>query len=163
MMGFTLNQWAVLVLVLVAGWLLGMLSRSGGARWRRAYEEEHARREALEQAQDARLAAANARIAELERTAPPISQSTGASIAAAARGDVDDLTLIRGIDRAEEVRLNDAGIRRFRDITSLSQADEAALEGRLGYEPGLVAHERWREQAELLAAGKTDEHRRLFP
>lgn len=162
MMGFTTNQWAVLALVLVAGWLLGLLSRSGGARWRRAYEEEHARRKTLEQAQDARLAAANARVAELERTAPPISHATGATIAAAARGNVDDLTPISGIDRAEEVRLNDAGILRYRDITKMTATEEAALEGRLGYEPGLIAHERWREQAELLAAGKLDEHRRLF-
>lgn len=162
MMGFTTNQWAVLALVLVAGWLLGMLSRSGGARWRRAYEEERARREALEQAQDSRLAAANARIAELERTASPIGPATGAAVAAAARGEIDDLTLIRGIDRAEQVRLNDAGVLRYRDITRLSPAEEAALEGRLGYQPGLIAHERWREQAELLAAGKVEEHRRLF-
>ena len=162
MMSFTVNQWAVIALVLVAGWVLGMLSRSGGARWRQAYEEEHARREALERDGDARLAAANARISELERTAPPIGARTGAAVAAAARGSMDDLTLIRGIDRAEEVRLNDAGILRFRDITAMSAADEAALEGRLGYQPGYIAHERWRDQADLLAAGKADEHRRLF-
>lgn len=162
MMSFTANQWAVLALVLVAGWILGMLSRSGGARWRRAYEEERARREALEEANDARLAAANASIAELERTAPPIGARTGASVAAAARGGMDDLTLLQGVDRAEEVRLNDAGILRFRDIAAMSAGDEAALEGRLGYRPGRIADERWREQAELLAAGKADDHRRLF-
>jgi len=162
MMSFTANQWAVLALVLVAGWLLGMLSRSGSGRWRRAYEEERARREALEEAHDARLAAANARIAELERTEPAVGPGTGAGIAAAARGEIDDLTLIRGVNRAEEVRLNDAGIFRFRDITAMTAAEEAALEGRLSYQPGLIAHERWREQAELLAAGKAEEHRRLF-
>jgi len=39
-MTFTTNQWAVLGLVLVAGWLLGMMSRSGGGRWKRAYQDE---------------------------------------------------------------------------------------------------------------------------
>ena len=31
---------AILALVLVAGWLLGLMSRSGGGRWKRAYEDE---------------------------------------------------------------------------------------------------------------------------
>ena len=40
MPAFTTNQWAILFLVLVLGWLLGLISRSGGAKWRRAYEAE---------------------------------------------------------------------------------------------------------------------------
>ncbi len=41
-MDFTTNQWAIVALVLVAGWLLGLMSRSGGGRWRRDYEAERA-------------------------------------------------------------------------------------------------------------------------
>ena len=63
MVTFTVNQWAILFLVLVLGWLLGMMSRSGSARWRRAAAEERAARDRVETERDA----ARARIAELER------------------------------------------------------------------------------------------------
>lgn len=68
MVSFTANQWAILFLVLVLGWLLGMMSRSGGAKWRRAAAEERAARQGLE----ARLEGAHARIAELERERPAV-------------------------------------------------------------------------------------------
>ncbi|SFR82559.1 hypothetical protein [Sphingomonas jatrophae] len=157
MPAFTTNQWAILALVLVLGWLLGLLSRNGGGRWRRAYEEERARREA----EEARIAAANTRIAELERHAP-VGVGTAGGIAAAVHGRRDDLSLIRGVDHAQETRLNDAGIHGFRDIERLTPADEAALEGRLGLAPGLIARERWREQAAMLRAGDHEGHRRTF-
>jgi hypothetical protein len=68
MVTFTVNQWAILFLVLVLGWLLGMMSRSGGARWRRAAADERAARERVETERDA----ARARIAELERERPAV-------------------------------------------------------------------------------------------
>lgn len=52
---FTTNQWAVVVLVLVAGWLLGLMSRSGGGKWRRAYEDERDGHLALRRDYDAHL------------------------------------------------------------------------------------------------------------
>jgi hypothetical protein len=52
---FTTNQWVVVALVLVAGWLLGMMSRSGGGKWRRAYEEERESHLALRRDYDAHL------------------------------------------------------------------------------------------------------------
>ena len=55
---FTANQWAILALVLVLGWILGLLSRSGGGRGRRAYEEERDRHAALRTQHDAHVAAA---------------------------------------------------------------------------------------------------------
>lgn len=63
---FTTNQWAILLLVLVLGWLLGLLSASGGGRWRREYEREREAR----RADEARLQAADARVAEYERQGP---------------------------------------------------------------------------------------------
>jgi hypothetical protein len=39
-MDFTGNTWAVLGLTLVIGWLLGLLSRSGGRKWKDAYNRE---------------------------------------------------------------------------------------------------------------------------
>jgi len=51
-MEFTTNQWAVLFLVLLLGWLLGLMSSSGGERWRRQYEEERDARLAAERVRD---------------------------------------------------------------------------------------------------------------
>ncbi|MET0269047.1 MAG: hypothetical protein ABW173_01345 [Sphingomonas sp.] len=161
-MVISINQLALYALVLVLGWLLGLLSRSGGAKWRRQYEAERDARLALEKAHDERDAAARARIAELERHAPAIGAGTAGALGAAAAGRRDDLSLIRGIGRPGETSLNDAGIHRFVEISRLSDSDAAALEGRLGAEPGTISREAWREQAALLASGETDEHRRRF-
>jgi predicted flap endonuclease-1-like 5' DNA nuclease len=160
-MGFTTNQWAIVVLVLVLGWLLGLLSRSGSGRWRRAYEEEHAAR----QSADAHLAAARARSTELERqlAGHPVGPGTAAAIGAAAAGQRDDLALIRGIGRTGETQLNEAGLHRYRQIEDLSAADEAALETRLGLDPGTIARDRWREQAMLLRERRGEEHHALYP
>ncbi|WP_454884060.1 hypothetical protein [Sphingomonas oryzagri] len=156
-MGFTPNQWAILALVLVLGWLIGLLSRSGGAKWRRAYEGEvAARRDA-----DAQLAAARERNAELERQAAghPVGPGTAGAIGAAAAGNRDDLALIRGVGRTGETGLNEAGIYRYRQIESLSDGDAATLESRLGLKTGTVAYEEWREQAALLREKGVDAHR----
>ena len=76
-MNFTANQWAILALVLLLGWLLGLAARSSG-RWKREAGDERARRRTLEE----RLDVANARIAELERhpTVVPIVTDAPATI-----------------------------------------------------------------------------------
>ena len=71
MVTFTANQWAILFLVLLLGWLLGMMSRSGGARWRRAAADERVARERVEAERDA----ARARVAELERDRPAVVET----------------------------------------------------------------------------------------
>jgi len=149
-MSFTINQWAILALVFVFGWLLGLLSRSD-RNWRRRYEEEHAAHAALRTEHDARVKAANARIADLERHEPAVGAGTAGAVAAAASGRHDDLTRINGIGAHDETRLNDAGIHGFRDLASLTADQEASLEARLGYDRGRIERERWREQAEQLA------------
>ncbi len=55
MPAFTTNQWAILVLVLVAGWLLGLMSNSRGGRWRRDYERERDAHAALRRDYDDHL------------------------------------------------------------------------------------------------------------
>ena len=40
MESFTGNGWFILGLTLVVGWLLGLLSRSGGGKWKAAYNRE---------------------------------------------------------------------------------------------------------------------------
>jgi predicted flap endonuclease-1-like 5' DNA nuclease len=156
-MGFTSNQWAIVALVLVLGWLLGMLSRSGGAKWRRAYQDEVAVRKDAE----AQLAAARERNAELERQVAghPVGPGTAGAIGAAAAGNRDDLALIRGIGRDREIGLNDAGFYRYRQIEALSDAEAATLETRLGLKAGTIAYEEWREQAALLRERGVEAHR----
>ena len=156
-MGFTPNQWAILALVLVLGWLIGLLSRSGGAKWRRAYTDEVAVRKNVE----TQLAAARERIAELERQVAghPVGPGTAGAIGAAAAGHRDDLALIRGIGRDREISLNDAGLYRYRQIEALSDSDTAALETRLGLKSGTIAYEEWREQAAALREQGVDAHR----
>lgn len=165
MMGFTTNQLAILFLVLLLGWLLGLVSRSGGAKWRRAYEAERDARIEEQRAHDAALATANARVAELERARPAASAPVAAApVAKMETLDLtrDDLARINGIGAGGERRLNAAGIHRYADITGMSAAEEAALESRMGADPGYIEQERWRDQAALLADGKTEEHKATF-
>ncbi len=163
MPAFTTSQWAILFLVLLLGWLLGLLSRSGGAKWRRAYESERDARVAEQGEHEQALATANARIDELERARPaPVAPVAPASTPATLDLTRDDLTRISGISRAGERRLNGAGIHRYRDIAALSPGDEAALEERMGADTGYIEQEQWREQAALLADGRLEEHARRF-
>ena len=186
---FNTNQWIVLALVLILGWFLGLLTRASGRKWRTAFEVERDariaadaenqrlaaevaeleverdRRIELEREREGHLAratAANSRIVELEKHRPAINSDTAGSIAAAASGKRDDLSLIFGVGRSGEIKLNELGIHRFTDIITLSLAEEAALEGRMGIAPGTIAEERWRDQAEMLRKGKFDEHARMF-
>lgn len=159
---YSTNEWAILLLVLILGILLGLLARGGSGRYRREAEEERAARIEIERAYDARIKAANERIAELERHAAPIGAGTAAAVGAAASSERDDLSLIRGVDRGGETRLNDLGVHRYRDITRLSADEETALEGRMGLDVGTIAREEWREQAALLERDKMDEHRARY-
>lgn len=161
-MAFSTEQWAILLLVLVLGWLLGMASRSGSGRWKRELRDERERHETYRREHEARIAAANARIAELERDRPVGAGVAGGSIGAAAAGRRDDLSLIHGVGRPGESRLNEHGIHSYRDIEKMSREDEAALEGKMGLEPGLIERDGWREQAKLLRTGKADAHRERF-
>jgi predicted flap endonuclease-1-like 5' DNA nuclease len=189
MPAFTTNQWIILALVLVLGWFLGLLTLSGGRKWKKAFHQERAaritadnevdrlsirltelegerdRRIALEKERDDHLArsmAANERIAELESRRSTINPDTAGTIADAASGKRDDLSRIFGIGRGGEMRLNELGIHRYSEISALSPSDEAALEGRMGLASGTIAEQRWREQAEMLRQGFIDEHARRF-
>ena len=169
---FTTNQWAILFLVLVLGWLLGLVSRSGGRKWKRAYQAERDAR-ADEQAE---LEAARARVAELEAARPaPVAAPAAAATVVEEPVAVtpvtttetldltrDDLSLIRGIGAAGQRRLNEEGIYRYSDITGMTPAEEADLEARLGADEGYIEQEQWREQAALLESGEIDRHRATY-
>ena len=167
MPAFTTNQWVILFLVLVLGWLLGLISRSGGRKWRRAFEAERDARIEEQREHAAAVEASQARITELERARPAAVVAPASSPAPAVTPHTldlrkDDLAQIRGIGAAGERRLNAAGIYRYADIGALSPAEESALEERMGADAGYIEQERWREQATMLEQGRLDEHRATF-
>lgn len=69
-MDFTPSTWMILGLTLVLGWVLGLMSRSGGGKWKREMKLEREKHVLELKERDARLKAADARIAELERARP---------------------------------------------------------------------------------------------
>ena len=70
MVSFTFTEWVILGLVLVLGWLLGLMSRSGGARYRRELEAERRAHEIYRRDSEARYA-------ELERSRPAVVHRDG--------------------------------------------------------------------------------------
>ena len=156
MEAFTFQQWVVVVLVLIAGWLLGLLSQSG--RWRREAGVERERRVEAER----NLAAARERNVDADRHAHPIGAGAAGAVGAAARGHRDDLSRINGVGPLGESRLNEAGVHSYAQIAALSDSDAHVLETRLGKDQGTIAREAWRDQASMLAAGRVDEHRQRY-
>lgn len=159
-MTFTLNEIALLLIALLIGLLLGLIM-SGRGKYKRYWRDEqliHA--EALKD-RDARLSAAQERIAELERQARPIGPGSAAAAAETAHGR-DDFGRIRGITPQDEIALNQAGYHRYSQIAAISSDQEAALETRLGLRQGVISREDWREHARLLDARQDHEHARLY-
>jgi len=87
----TPSQWAVLALVLIAGWLFGLASHSGGRKWKTRYAAERDAHALVRKDTDTRVTEANRRIAELEREnarlakAAPVTAATVRPAATAAR------------------------------------------------------------------------------
>lgn len=170
------TQFTALVLTLIAGWLLGLGSSSGGRKWRELYEEEAGDLANYRHQAETDLKAANLKIRDLQAECEALKKAaTAAPVAAAAASDDsgggwrgwfgwgrDNLSRIKGIDEAREKRLNELGIKTYREIEKMTPADEAALEQRLEMSGGSIAAEKWREQAALLRAGNEDEHAKQF-
>jgi hypothetical protein len=57
MMSFTSDQWVIVALIFILGFLIGgFLFSGGGRKWKTRYREEETRREALERDHEARRA-----------------------------------------------------------------------------------------------------------
>jgi predicted flap endonuclease-1-like 5' DNA nuclease len=159
-MSFTINEIALLAVALLIGLVLGAMMGRGGKYKKRWRDEEVAHRAAIRD-RDARLEAANTRIAELERNQGPIGPGTATAVAGAVHGR-DELTRIRTVSASDEVALNEAGYHRYRQIAGMSDEQQATVEGRLGLRPGAITRDEWREQARLLDERKDDEHARIY-
>lgn len=62
----TATQYAVLALCLIAGWVFGLASTSGGRRWREKFRAEEIAHQAYRKDAEARIAAAETRAREAE-------------------------------------------------------------------------------------------------
>jgi len=157
---FTLNEIALLLIVLLMGLVLGLIM-SGRGKYKRCWRDEQLAHAQVIKDRDARLTAARERIAELERQSKSIGRGSAAPGAATVHGH-DDFTRIRGITPQDVIALHEAGYQHYGQIAGISSEQEAALETRLGLRQGVISREEWREQARLLDARKDDEHARLY-
>lgn len=71
----TPSEWAVLLLTLLAGWLLGLASHSGGRKWRERYSTERDAHAASRRDAEARLTASEARLRELDADRGRLAES----------------------------------------------------------------------------------------
>lgn len=75
-MSFTPEFWMILGLTLVLGWVLGLMSRSGGGRWKRELAVEREAHAASKRDYEARIAEHDRRIAEYERARPAARETS---------------------------------------------------------------------------------------
>jgi predicted flap endonuclease-1-like 5' DNA nuclease len=177
----TPTQLIALALTLIAGWLLGLGSASGGKRWRERYQDEELDHASYRHQAEVDLKEANRRIRDLEAECDRLKKAAETTAVAAPLGAAaiaesdagsgwrgwfgwgrDNLSRIKGIDEAREKRLNELGIKTYREIEKMTADDESALEARLEMEKGSIASEQWREQSALLRAGNEEEHGKKF-
>lgn len=180
----TFPQVIALLILFVAGLMLGLGLHPGGAKWKKRFRDESDNYAAFRRVADKAQRDSNRRIGELEGevarlherviatdTAPavePVAAAPVPVVAApepAARTPIDnsDLLRIRGIDPVLKTRLFALGVTDYADIENLTDQDEMALEQRLAVPVGYITREQWREQARLLRTGQDAEHAGRFP
>ncbi|WP_425228098.1 hypothetical protein [Sphingomonas sp.] len=112
---FSITGGVIMLLVFVAGWLVGLASRSGGRKWRERYAAERDAHAAYRRDADAAVAAANARAKEVEReharlaaaapvTAATVTPAAGASSVVTAAPRPGETVVIRPGQPVEERR-----------------------------------------------------------
>jgi hypothetical protein len=105
----------ILGLTLVLGWVLGLMSRSGGGRWKRELATERDAHAATKRDYDARIAEADKRAAEHERRIAEYERARPAAVVRddAAGSRIDNLDL-RPDERIEIDADGNRVIRRIR-------------------------------------------------
>lgn len=84
----TTAQFIVLALVLVAGWLFGLASHTGGAKWRNRYAAERDAHATNRRAAEQQRSADQARIAELEKDNARLAKAAPVTVAPTAAAPV---------------------------------------------------------------------------
>lgn len=170
----TTTQFAVLILMLIIGWLFGLASHPGGKKWKQSYRDEQAARAKDVAERDARikeLEASNATLAAERDRRTDATPAVAATAATAASADKrswfawrreDDLTKLRGVDAELARQFKAEGVTGYAALAGLSDHDETALEDKIDLPDGYIRRERLREQARLLVDGRADEHSRDF-
>ena len=171
----TPTQFAILGLCLIAGWIFGLASHPGGRKWKERLHAAQAEHDVYRKDAEARIKTAEAERDRIAKLAP----ATGATAATAAvvpagaapaggglKGFFgwgrDNLARIRGVDPDTEARLNAEGIKTYHQVETMSAHDEVELEQRLALAPGVIAQQKWREQAAMLREGRDDDHGRDY-
>lgn len=151
-MTFTLNEISLILIALGIGIVVGLMI-SGRGKYKRLWREEQFAHQQTINASSSTSATPTA----ARGMTVPASRTT-----AVKTRERDDLTRIRTISAKDERTLNEAGYHHYGQIAALSDEQQATLEARLGHQPGLIAHDEWREQARLLDDGHLDEHERRY-
>lgn len=105
-------------------------------------------------------AAAGTTTAEPEVPANEAVNEDGPKIAAAV-GEPDDLTRIKGIGPKLNELCQSLGVQRFDQIAKWGAKDVAEVDQYLKIK-GRIDRDKWVDQAKLLAAGKDDDHKAKF-
>jgi uncharacterized membrane-anchored protein YhcB (DUF1043 family) len=103
--------WLILALTLVLGWVLGLMSRSGGKRWKQELAREREEHKAAIRNRDAQIEALKARTAEMERARPATAYRDHDDRADLHSRDsrIDDLDLRNRGDDAHRDEYDDRG------------------------------------------------------
>jgi predicted flap endonuclease-1-like 5' DNA nuclease len=81
---------------------------------------------------------------------------------AAAPGEGDDLTRIKGLGPKISAALRALGVTRYAEIAAWTDADVARIDAQLGAFAGRATRDNWIEQANLLAGGDTAAYEAKF-
>jgi hypothetical protein len=79
-MEFTTETWMILGLTLALGWVLGLMSRSGGKKWKRELHRERDEHKAAIRNRDEQIAALKSRVTDYERTRPATAYRTDTEV-----------------------------------------------------------------------------------
>lgn len=150
---------AALVLLLLL-WLMAASRRTRVEREAAAVDQPARRNQALIDAPPVAAAVPPAGYA-----APVIADAVAPAVpvaTAAAAGEGDDLTRLKGVGPRLADQLRALGVTRFAQVAAWDDGDIERIDVQLGRFQGRIRRDDWREQARLLAAGDTAAYEARF-